>query len=457
MPAFIEDEDQPQDLPEPTLQMADQQYDSPVVDTRKEGYDSLATFYSGSKLPGDYYQMHQRRDSAAASYQADIPVIYGQRRVIRGFELIVDGQLNHKQNTSDTNGFNTTADAVVYGIPGMVPQSGDIFVGQLGSWRNVLFQINNPERLSPFEESGYRVTLKAQKWLDKEGLATLQRSVVETAFFDRENFRNGLKCLLTNEDVDVMKRLERAHRRLMGTYFRDFFDDQFMTFIMPGTREAGTPAYDPNITRFVKRMISVVDMPSIVKVVELGVGDDLYSATPSLVDVILNKDDTLLYSCAQKWNLVDVNNFYSHPLMHGIYYSGVRYVMSPQDPKYRVSTSQMLPYIGVETSKANVLFKDIDYILPALGLHEEETHPDHTRYIKRVLVDNYYIFSKEFYEDEGELSMLESMVLDRLRNRSINLKDLADLAEYAQKFNNLERYYYIPIIINLIKRAPGVL
>ena len=454
MPVFHEDEESPEVIPEPTLEISKEPYETPVVDTRKEGYDSLASFYSGSKLPGDYYQKAVGRDSAASSYQADVPVVYGQQRVIRGYELIINGSFNHDQNTGDSMGFNTTADAVMYAVPGMVPQAGDLFVAQLGSWRNVMFQVNNPKRLNPFDESGYSISLKAIKWLDKSARDVLQQSVIGTRFFDRENFRNGLKALLTSEDVDVMKRLEKSYRRLIGTYLRDFFDDVYQTFLIPGQ---ALPSYDPNITRFVKRMISVVDTPSIVRVTELGVGDDMYSNTPSVLDAMLQKDEALLYSCAQRWNLSHINNYFAHPLMHGIYYSGVKWVMSPVDPKYTNRTKNSLPYSGVEMVAADVLFKDIDYILPATDLTEEETRPAETRFIKRVLVDDYYIFSRAFYEDDGELSMLEGMVLDRLANRAINLNDLADLAEYAQKFNNLERYYYIPIIINLIKRAPGVL
>lgn len=454
MPVFEEDDDKPEVKPQPTLAMHDEQYRTPVVDGRKEGYDSLATFASGSKMPGDLYQAAHGRDTAATSWQPDIPLAYGQRRVIRGFELIVNGQLSHKQNTGDSMGFATTGDAVIYGVPGLVPQSGDLFVGQLGTWRNVLFQLNNPERLSPFDESGYSVSFKAIRWLDSASLAQLNGSVIETLYFDRENFRNGLKCLLNDEDVDVMKRLGKAHRRLIATYLRDFFDDVYQTFIIP---EQALPSYDPNITRFVKRMVSVVDTPSITRVTELGVGDDVFSSTPSVLDAILTKDEALLYSCAQKWNLAHINNFYAHPLMHGVYYSGVKWVMTPKDPKYTVRTKNSIPYAGVETVAANVLFKDIDYILPALGLDDEETRPTEQVFIHRVLVDDYYIFSKAFYEDTDGQSMLESMVLDRLNNRPINLKNLADLAEYAQKFNNLERYYYIPIIINLIMRAPGVL
>ena len=450
MPTFIDETDESQQ-PQPTLRLAPERYDEQVVDVRKEGYDSLATFYSGSKLYGDYYQKTEGADTAAGSYQKDIPLVYGQRRRINNFELILSGQLSHKQNTTDSMGFASTGEAVCYGV--ITPQPGDIFIAQVGNARNVMFQINTPERLTPFDESGFTVSIKAQMWMDKKSQNELNESVVDERWFSRENFRNGVKCLLTSNDLDVMKRLSSAYRRLIGTYLKEFFDDRYMTFMMPGQL---APSYDPNITRFMKKMISAGDFPKIVQVVELGVSDDKWSTQTSVLDAIIQRDEAVLYSSAHKWNLVSVGNYFAHPLMHSIYYSGVKWVVAPHDPKFTVGTQHAIPYTGIETIKADVLFKDIDYILPNLDLDEKEKLPEQ-RYINRVLVDDYYIFSKAFYEDGEGMSMLESLVRARLRHEQINLINLADLADYAMKFNNLERYYYIPIIINLIMRAPGVL
>ena len=449
MPTFIEEEDNKQ--PEPTLRLAPERYDGQVVDVRKEGYDSLATFYSGSKVPGTYYQKAEGTDTAAASYQPDIPLIYGQRRRINNFEMIFQGGVAHKQNTTDSMGFGSTAEAVVYGV--ITPQSGDIFIAQIGA-RTAMLQINVPERLTPFEESGFTVQVKVQQWMDQKIENELNRSVVDEVWFSRENFRNGIKCLLTRKDLDVMKRLSTAHRRLIGSYIREFFDDRYMTIMRP--TPGGLPTYDPNVTRFFKKLVSVGDFPAIARIVELGVGDDLWASTPSLFDAIIQRDEAVLYSAAHKWQLTGIGHFFAHPLMHSIYYSGVKQVMTPVDPKFTVNTQNATPYVGVGQAKADVLSKDIDYILPNLGVDENAKLPAQ-RYIKQVLSDEFYVFSKAFYEDTDGKSMLESMVLARLRNEIINVDDLADLADYATQFNNLERYYYIPIIINLIMRAPGVL
>ena len=86
-----------------------------------------------------------------------------------------------------------------------------------------------------------------------------------------------------------------------------------------------------------------------------------------------------------------------------------------------------------------------------------EPRPDISTYIKQITVDDYYVFSKEFYEDISEQSQLEILTAQTLRGQPVDLKVLADLADYAVKFDNLERFYYTPIILALIKMASGVL
>ncbi|MNG01820.1 hypothetical protein D3C84_848160 [compost metagenome] len=49
------------------------------------------------------------------------------------------------------------------------------------------------------------------------------------------------------------------------------------------------------------------------------------------------------------------------------------------------------------------------------------------------------------------------LVGQTLRGQAIDLEVLADVADASVKFDNLERFYYTPIILALIKMASGVL
>ena len=66
--------------------------------------------------------------------------------------------------------------------------------------------------------------------------------------------------------------------------------------------------------------------------------------------------------------------------------------------------------------------------------------------------DDYYIFSKAFYErDKGNYSALEAMVWSYLEGKALSVKWLIELYENYRGMGGLERFYYTPIILFLMK------
>lgn len=451
MPVFTEDDDivQPE---QPNLVIAPKEYETTVVDTRKEDYQGLASFYAGFKVAVDYYSQVQGRDNAAASFQEDLPVPYGTFHEIRGFEMIFEQPFTHAQNSGDVQGFNSSGSAVVYSA--ITPQAGDVFVVDIGNGRNALVQIHNPQRNTIYPEAGSKVDFKITKWMDASTLASLKARVVKTFFFDRENYRRGIKALLTDGDVDITKRLGAAYRRLLNMFYRDFYDENKMTFIMPGQEQL---SYDPYVTRFMRRMVGVSDHKLAAYITELGVSDDVFSNQITLFDVIAAKDFEQLYSACHKCKLSSIDYYRVHPNFSSIYYSGVKMVISPIDAKYSVNNQGQTGHAGDDIVDGGVLSKDMDYILPALDLGEQVSKPNVGAYINPVLIDDYYVFSSAFYNDGPGKSNLEYLVTEMLKGHSFDLGLLADIADAAIRFDNLERFYYTPIILTLIKLSPGVL
>lgn len=453
MPVVTEPEDEPAFL-HPNLTIAPEDYKSQVVDTRKVEFDGLSTYLGGMKWACDYYSQIQGRDSAAASFDADRAAPFGQYRVVRGFEIVVASELSGTQNTSDGGGFSRTGSGHIYSI--ITPQLGDVFIADIGGGQNAALMITSATRMSIYPESPTTVEYKIKDYADEKFLKALNSRVQETYFFSKENYRNGVKCLLTEEEVRITQRLGEAYFRLMNLYLRDFFSEKFQTLLVPGQ---AAPTYDPACTHFVRSILATGDHPRVIQITQLGVSHDVFSNELTLWDAIATRDANLLYSVAKKMTLAPISMFRTFPWMASIYYSGIKQVVSPVDVGYSVDKENRQPHEGMPFIKAQVRQRDIDSILPALGLDDMEPHPDkeQTRFIHRVVKDEYYVFSKAFYEDTAGKSMLEGMVLDRIRGNAINLSDLADLADYARKFDNLERYYYIPIILTLIKLASGVL
>lgn len=443
----------------PNLVISPIPYEGPVVDSRRGDYEGLSTFLSGPRMSVDWFSQPQTRDSAAASWNDDLPAAYGSYNEVRGIEIFTDG-VSHNQDTGNTGGFVSTGSANVWSC--VTPQPGDMFIAEVMRGRNALFQVNNPKRATIFPESATGFDYQLVKYVDADFIAKLRGRVIKTGYFHLENFRNGLKAILTEEDVNVTKRLGRARDRLTTLYFRDFFSDTYQTFLVPKQRVfpgMELTTYDPAMTKFIRSILTLSQHPKVVKIIELNCNGDVHSNQLTLLDAIAKRDAEMLYSVSRYATLTGISAFKARPLMNSIYFSGIDQVVTMVDVPFSVNENDTpLTGQGGSLIKADTRQKDMRSILPVLDLDEpSENNGGDTPFIHRVTADNFYIFTEAFYEDSAGQSLLEQMVNARLREEPIDLKKLADLADHAVKFDNLERFYYIPIILVLIKLASGVL
>ncbi|MNY01736.1 hypothetical protein D3C86_1342790 [compost metagenome] len=65
---------------------------------------------------------------------------------------------------------------------------------------------------------------------------------------------------------------------------------------------------------------------------------------------------------------------------------------------------------------------------------------------------DYYVLSEAFWKQEYEgLSKLEQLTLSAMTGEAINKTALLKLVKTSKNWNNLERFYYVPILLILIK------
>lgn len=437
----------------PNLRKHEETYQSPVVDTRKVSYDTLATFPAGQKWVVDFYNQVQLRDNAAASYQDDLLAALQQLHLIRGWELVVTQPLSYSQNAEDSRGWEGTGASMVYSV--MTPNLGDIFIADIGNGTSALFQVTETKRNTIYPESGTEISYRATRSITETVMAGLKKKTVATFIFDRENMRNGIRALIREEEVDVIHRLGRAYERLAHLFLRDFYSTEYKTLIVPGQQ---VPTYDPYMVRFIRATLDTRSFPKVLQITELGVAHDVFSNQYSLFDAIMRMDISLLASVSKYAGLSDIHSFRARPMMNSIYFSGIKQVVTFQDVPFSVDSEGKLAHGTLDFEEVGVRTGDIDAILPQLDMtNPAKIVEDEFPLIKPVIDDKCYIFTKEFYDDGGNKSVLERLLHDRLDTETSNLQDLLRVAEQAPRFDNLERFYYIPVILALIKLAPGVL
>jgi hypothetical protein len=437
----------------PNLKKHEETYQSPVVDTRKVSYDTLALFPSGQRMVVDFYNQVQLRDNAAASYQDDLLAALQQLHLIRGWELVVTQPLSHSQNAEDSRGWESTGSSMVYSP--MTPNLGDIFIADIGNGTSALFQVTEAKRNTIYPESGTEISYRATRNITAEVMAGLKKKTVATFIFDRENMRNGIQCLIREEEVDVIRRLGRAYERLAHLYLRDFYATEFKTLCVPGQL---VPTYDPYMTRFIRATVDSRSFPLVLQITELGVQNDVFSNQYSLFDAIMRMDISLLSSVSRYGGISDIHSFRARPMMNSIYFSGIKQVVTMRDVPFSIDSELELAHGQEDFIEAGVRSGTMNALLPHLDLTQgTEVSVREIPLIHPVLKDKNYIFSDEFYDDGGNKSILERLLYDRLDTESTDLQDLLRVAEEAPRFPNLERFYYIPVILALIKLAPGVL
>jgi len=150
--------------------------------------------------------------------------------------------------------------------------------------------------------------------------------------------------------------------------------------------------------------------------------------------------------------LISAHTFTRNPMLEGIRYTGIQYVVYPCDDcvsvNYEIRPRAILPS-GMQLcdvpSRPGVLSELLGHKVMT-GLPYEGSP-----LIKPVLCDNFYIFSKEFYLNLPGQSKLECAVRDYLAGRAIDRRLLVVLTETYQAFDGLSRFYYLPIILMLIR------
>ena len=76
--------------------------------------------------------------------------------------------------------------------------------------------------------------------------------------------------------------------------------------------------------------------------------------------------------------------------------------------------------------------------------------------IHPVGIDNWYLFSEYFYQNDlKNQSRLELMARQILRNEPIDTNELMRLCNESVSWGAVERFYYIPVLMILLKASIG--
>ncbi len=424
-------------------------YRGVTVDTRYIPSSALLTHIEGSSMAVHYYSQVVDNDVDLAGQNPNRNAILQPYRLIKNLELKVTTPLTFAQ-IEETRAIGAQGVANVY--PFLVPNVGDMFLTDVGDGREGIFKVTNTVRKSIFKDTCYEINYEFVAFSDTDHfrILDLHKKIVETYVFVKEFLQYGQNPVLLEEEAGLVRDLTYWHADIMRQWFQEFLSNEFKTIMVPGQ---GFSTHDYFLTKFMLKFATTLDAPEIqyTRLLNVDGVDDM--KTPTIWDVCSQRNVALFRMINRRMKLAPCRAFPRNAMMEGVHHSGVQYIVYPDDPRQSWDDVQAMrfpltlmysltPVRGIPGRLEELIVEGDLAGVPYSG----------RPLIKEVLCDEHYIFSQAFYDNKrGEMSRLEQAVWDMLERKPVSLKLLHFLCETHQTWGSLERFYYTPFILMLIR------
>lgn len=436
-----EDNVQPKDPSPPPLQKAPVNYQTIATDVTTVDRKAITMFMEGSTWEVRYYQQILGREDETAAQALDRDAIYQQYRRIDKFKLKVTDPLQYTQHQTLKDIFSATGTASMMGV--LAPNKGDMFVADDGNGRDVIFTVVNATRSTAMMNTVYAIEYKAVSYWNAEREADFNRKTDQRYIFDANGFLNGCGAFVTPEEANRLSVYKEVGSTLLDQYLADFFSFDTSTLLVP---DQTAPTYDHFVVKFLLRLFDATQDPRLVRCTQYNVGSDRALADASTVwDALLQRNEYPLMAGIKQTAITDTIHMLGRPGLQALGYMGIPQIVYPVetqtsiDARYRnedINGRTLEPYELSGSRRRD----QIDY----------ERHATQNELIIPVTTDAYYVFSEGFYK-KTPYSILERVARQALGREQINLTYIDRLIEDPWSWTSLERYYYHPVLMYLLK------
>lgn len=472
---IVEDNDDVVVPPVPAIvQIAVPDYKGVTVDTKAEPVENLLTHVEGSSWVVQYYSQVLGTDSATAGQNQTVSGVFQQYTLIKDMELKVNTPLSTSQDPQSKQMVVRGA-ATVY--PFVTPNTGDMFLADLGGGKEGIFQITTSERKSVFRQTVHQIEYQLIDTSPGNRLADLNTKTVRKLFYDRDFHNHGQNPLLFEEEYEIKNFLRRHYKEMVSRYFRAFFSREFKTMLMPGQNPV---VYDPFLVHAITNFFDTWDSEEAQHVREYNRDEDDALRSMQIWDMLKQRDITLIKDCFVEYGTVSALQFSIQPLLYSIYHSGLGSVIYPVDPLLTVDYIQiknpklvdttglkpapeemkpsLISLLPTPTRRLADMFKtDVANGFNAADVDGNELdYPEPPPLIHHAMYDGCYVFSRAFYVNDtsdGAQSQLELQTRKYLCGEPLDILQLKLLVQDMPNWNTMDRFYFTPILLVLMRAA----
>lgn len=423
---------------------------SVVVDNRVTPTNSLATYVEGAAWHVNYYSKIFSTDMATLGHDASSSAVNDQYKLIKRMLLRLQGELSPSQDDV-TKRFSVRGTAIVFA--GVIANRGDLFMADAGDGREGFFEVTSSKQLSVFKETAYEIEFNLVFFGDEtERRYDLENKVAATYHFVADYSRFGKNPLVTETRFQALLEISSLTSVMVDDYSRWFYSIEYGCMLAP---EYSRTTHDPYLDKFLRYAVEVSNYPLLTKARAFVVHEDDMAYALTLWDVIARRHAPSLTQARSRYGVATTQQFFHIPHHRSLRFSRLKDLIYPTQER-----TQLPPFYNrmqVQTLP-DMIARDAVYSeMPLLDMPPEGVI---LQALKNVHDGGYYVFSQAFWSDgqavdeEGALlplSLLEKFTLDYIKGNAINPVHLVWLAKSYPRWPLLERYYYMPVVMLLMR------
>lgn len=431
-----------------TAVLEDIEYRGNTVDTRYVDHTSLLTHVSGSSWTVRYFQQYLGADNEPTAQDVFKSAVYQQYKLIENLEIKVTSPLSSSED-SESKEFEVTGEATMY--PPLIPNKGDMFLADIGDGREGIFSITQVTRMSILKDTTYSISYVLIDFSTEQRRKDLEAKVIKETHFDKRLLSHGMDPVIVSDEYNRRAILEKQQHVLLDTYLTQFYNKSIASLAVP---DQTMITYDGFLVNTIKALFESDEHPLLRQIKTYSTDIANIPEPKTIWDCMLRMSDALRPLISEQLGLFDSKLFNRLSTTNGLYYSNVRDVVFPTD--------RDIDFINRSTLKNNDQgIRDIRHqftntnlgslLRPATtgGTGIAALPP-----IKPVVEDTYYVFTEAFYTKQKEqMSQLELLVEHLLTAKQINQKVLSELVDMNQRWSLIDRFYYTPVLLILIKAS----